>query len=146
MVKHFSFWCLYFPQLSKVGDLLNLFRSLDLSIIPFLSCLVTKLLLLYHSFFFYKERIYSKWIEYILRNASKDKSININILIDITSSINLIKVSGFPVAKGFLKDEYTILWWSGSTKPFFHFWAESAPNGPYVRFLDFLKNFVISFS
>lgn len=32
-----------------------------------------------------------------------------------SSSINLIKVLDFPVAKGFLKDEYTKSWWSDRT-------------------------------
>ena len=63
MEKHLFRYCLYFIQFSDVRDLLNSFCSLDLTIISFLSCLVRTGLLLYRTFFVYKEQIYSKWIE-----------------------------------------------------------------------------------
>ena len=63
MERHLFLCYLYFFQFPDVRDLLNSLRSLDLTIISSLNCLVIKGLFLSRAFFVYKERTYRKWTE-----------------------------------------------------------------------------------
>ena len=99
MERHLFLCCLYFFQFSDVRNLLNSFRSLNLTIISFLSSLVMKGLLLYRTFFVYKERIYPKWIE---RFQEMLKSIDqLNFFFHFFIKLVLFKVFKTPMVNCF---------------------------------------------